>query len=208
MRAAERDRDRRALYAFDTRLKRMSVLGRDALYTKGAVESVLPLCDEVLGPDGAPVALSAAVRAGLSAVVDRYAAAGLRVLAVASRDWDGQRSGDRAEVERELVLLGLVAMADPPRAGVADAVAAAHRAGIRVHVITGDYGPTAAEIARQVGIGGVGRRIVTGEQLDRMSEAELDAVLAGPDEVASPARPRRASCGSARRCGPPVRSWR
>ncbi|RSM49347.1 magnesium-transporting ATPase [Actinoplanes sp. ATCC 53533] len=183
VRAAERDRDRRALYAFDTRLKRMSVLGRDALYTKGAVESVLPLCDEALGPDGAPVALSAAVRAGLSAVVDRYAAAGLRVLAVASRDWDGQRPGDRAEVERELVLLGLVAMADPPRAGVADAVADAHRAGIRVHVITGDYGPTAAEIARQVGIGGASRRIVTGEQLDQMSEAELDAVLAGPDEV-------------------------
>jgi len=181
--AAERDRDRRALYAFDTGLKRMSVLGRDELYTKGAVESVLPLCDVVLGLEGSPVALSGAARAGLSAVVDRYAAAGLRVLAVASRDWDGRRPGDRAEVERELILLGLVAMADPPRAGVADAVAAAHRAGIRVHVITGDYGPTAAEIARQVGIGGAGRRIVTGEQLDRMSEAELDEVLAGPDEV-------------------------
>ena len=74
-------------------------------------------------------------------------------------------------------------MVDPPRAAVPDAVARAHRAGIRIHVVTGDYGPTAAEIARQVGIGHTGSRIVTGDELDRLGDAELDAVFAGDEEI-------------------------
>jgi magnesium-transporting ATPase (P-type) len=82
-----------------------------------------------------------------------------------------------------MMLVGLVAMVDPPRAAVPDAVARAHRAGNRIHMVTGDYGPTAAEIARQVGIGTVGGRIVTGEELDRLGDAELDALLAGSDEI-------------------------
>jgi len=179
--AAERDKDRVALYAFDARLKRMSTVDGGRVHTKGALESVLPVCTAVLAPDGTVTELSAAVRLELSATVDRYAAAGLRVLAVAGRD-AASPPADRAAAERNLTLLGLVAMVDPPRPGVADAVAAAHRAGIRVHVITGDYGPTAAEIARQVGIGRGGRRIVTGDELDRMREAELDGLLAGSEE--------------------------
>ena len=74
-------------------------------------------------------------------------------------------------------------MVDPPRAAVPDAVARAHRAGIRIHVVTGDYGPTAAEIARQVGIGHTGSRIVTGDELDRLGDAELDALFAGDEEI-------------------------
>jgi len=62
VRAADRDRERRVLYAFDARLKTMSTLDRERLYTKGAVESVLPRCGWVLGPDGSAAALSAAVR--------------------------------------------------------------------------------------------------------------------------------------------------
>ena len=54
---------------------------------------------------------------------------------------------------------------------------------MRIHVITGDYGPTAAEIARQVGIGGPSRRIISGDELDRLSDASLDAVLAGDEEI-------------------------
>jgi calcium-translocating P-type ATPase len=180
--AAERDRDRVALYTFEPRLKRMSTVHDDLLVTKGALESVLPLCTGIAALDGSKSALSPPARAGLATAVDRYAAAGLRVLAVASRSV-AQPPADRAAAERELTLLGLVAMVDPPRPEVAAAVAAAHGAGIRVHVITGDYGPTAAEIARQVGIGETGGRIVTGDQLDRMTEADLDELLALPGEV-------------------------
>jgi calcium-translocating P-type ATPase len=181
--ATTRDRDRTVLYAFDSRLKRMSALDASEVYTKGAVESVIPLCTGVPASDSSIVALSAPVVADLSAAVDRYAAAGLRVLAVASRAIVGCPPADRTAAETGLTLLGLVAMVDPPRPEVAGAVAAAHGAGIRVHVITGDYGPTAAEIARQVGIGAAARRVVTGDQLDAMSEAALDALLADSGEI-------------------------
>ena len=63
------------------------------------------------------------------------------------------------------------------------AVDQAHRAGIRIHVITGDYGPTAANIARQVGIGQQGSRIITGAALDLMGDAALDDVLSRKDEI-------------------------
>ncbi|MET0420016.1 MAG: cation-transporting P-type ATPase [Actinoplanes sp.] len=178
---AERDRNRRKLYPFDGRLKRMACVDGAAVHVKGAIESVLPLCTNVLGADGSALVLSAEVRTELTATVDRYAAAGLRVLAVATRDVEGVPPPTRASAEAGLTLLGLVAMVDPPRPEVADAVAAAHRAGIRIHVITGDYGPTAAEIARQVGL--PGRRIVTGAQLDAMSDAALDRLLTGSEEI-------------------------
>ncbi|GIF01758.1 cation-translocating P-type ATPase [Paractinoplanes rishiriensis] len=182
VRPADRDRGRRALYAFDARLMRMSTVDGDEVHTKGALESVLPLCTRVRLPGGEAAGLSPEVRAGLAAATDRYAASGLRVLAVASRPAAGLPA-DRASAERDLTLLGLVAMVDPLRPEVAAAVTAAHEAGIRVHVITGDYGPTAAEIARQAGIGRGGMRIVTGSELDRMTEADLDSLLARPGEV-------------------------
>ncbi|MCM4084848.1 cation-translocating P-type ATPase [Paractinoplanes hotanensis] len=181
VRPQERDRDRRALYSFDARLKRMATLDGNEIHVKGALESVLPLCTGVLASSGAVVALTPPIEADLAATVDRYAAAGLRVLAMAHRDVGPQVPTSRDEAETGLTLLGLVAMADPPRPEVADAVAAAHRAGIRIHVITGDYGPTAAEIARQVGL--PGRRIVTGAEVERLSDAGLDRLLAGNEEI-------------------------
>jgi haloacid dehalogenase-like hydrolase len=76
-------------------------------------------------------------------------------------------------------------MQDPPRAEVPGAIARVHRAGIRVHVVTGDNGLTAAAIARQVGIGTGpdGTRVVTGAELDAMSEPDLDALLDSGAEV-------------------------
>ncbi|MEU7909224.1 cation-transporting P-type ATPase [Actinoplanes sp. NPDC049118] len=182
VRSAGRDAARSTLYTFDTRLKRMSTIDHGRVHTKGAAESVLPLCSRVLTADGT-VALSRPVLADLAATVEWYAAAGLRVLAVARRDLGTEHPADRQNAESDLTLLGLVALADPLRDGVADAVEAAHRAGIRIHVITGDYGPTAAEIARQAGIGGRAPRIVAGGDLDSMTEAELDRLLAEPGEI-------------------------
>ena len=87
------------------------------------------------------------------------------------------------EAERELVLLGLVALFDPPRPEVAEAVARCHEAGIRIIVMTGDYGPTAAEIARRVGIAPGGATVVTGAELELMSERELDRLLREGEEL-------------------------
>jgi magnesium-transporting ATPase (P-type) len=101
------------------------------------------------------------------------------VLAVARRRLpDGAEPPARREdAEAELCLLGLVALFDPPREEVADAVARCHAAGIRIIVVTGDYGPTAAEIARRVGIARDGGQVVTGAELEALSERELDELL-------------------------------
>ena len=98
---------------------------------------------------------------------DEYARGALRVLAVARRELPPRPEVTTAEwVERELTFLGLVAMMDPPRPEVAAAVVTCRRAGIRITMVTGDYGLTAESIARRVGIVGEGARIVTGQDLD------------------------------------------
>ncbi|MES1193862.1 MAG: HAD-IC family P-type ATPase, partial [Solirubrobacterales bacterium] len=79
--------------------------------------------------------------------------------------------------------LGLVAMQDPPRAGVPDAVTRCRRAGLRIIVITGDHGATAAAIAREVGIVQGTPTIVEGPDIDRMPQADLDDLLRGSSEL-------------------------
>ena len=180
---ARREHDRRLLYRFDPKLRLMSTVdervdGGITVHAKGAPEEVLARSTMIGGPvDHVP--LSDDDRAVVLAVLERYASQGLRVLAVARRRLpDGMRPPEhREEAERDLVLLGLVALFDPPRAEVAEAVSRCHDAGIRILVVTGDYGPTAAEIARRVGIGRDTAVVVTGGELDRMSEAELDRLL-------------------------------
>ncbi len=177
-----RERLRRREFHFDPLLKLMSTVDeRDGavwVNTKGAPEAVLPHCTEMSLPGGDAAPLDEAGRATIEALVDEYANEGLRVLAVArrrlDRDVDPRR---REEAERDLVLLGLVAMMDPPRPEVAEAVARCHQAGIRIIVVTGDHGLTAAAIARRIGIARGHPTVVTEEELDRMSEPELDRLL-------------------------------
>jgi calcium-translocating P-type ATPase len=180
---ARREHDRLKLYRFDPKLRLMSTVderrdGGLTVHAKGAPEEVLGRSTMIGGPkDHLP--LTEEDRTRVLAVLERYAAQGLRVLAVARRRLpDGPQPPERREeAERELVLLGLVALFDPPRPEVAEAVARCHAAGIRILVVTGDYGLTAAEIARRVGIARDGGVVVTGEELERTSESELDRLL-------------------------------
>jgi calcium-translocating P-type ATPase len=186
----DRDAGRRAMFHFDPHLRRMSTVdvegdGTVAVHTKGAPETVLPCCSGIAETGGGESELTDADRARLSGLIDSYSAQGLRMLAIARRrlDDDTVIGPAREAIEDGLCLLGLVALFDPPRPQVADAITQAHRAGIRIHVVTGDNGLTAAQIARRVGIGSVGARIVTGEQLDALSEPELDHLLSGDEEI-------------------------
>jgi calcium-translocating P-type ATPase len=184
VRAVDRDASRDVLYSFDPRTKRMSTVTGGRLHAKGAPEAILPLCTRTIDTAGRVTALTDPVRVDVTAAVDRFATAGLRVLAVARRTADPHLLASGRDVaEADLTLLGLVAMVDPPREAVPDAVAAAHRAGITVNVITGDYGPTAAEIAAQLGIGGERPRVVTGAELERMGDADLDRLLRDRQEI-------------------------
>lgn len=170
-----RERDRRALFAFDPRRRMMATLDGLAdgvwVHVKGAPEAVVPRC--VLEPSAA---------AGVQHAVEELTRDGLRVLAVARRRWHGTAPPERDQAEAPgLELLGLVGLLDPPRPEVAAAVTACHSAGIRVHVVTGDNGRTATRIAHRVGLRA--DRIVDGDELDALTEPDLHRLLAEPIEL-------------------------
>jgi magnesium-transporting ATPase (P-type) len=177
----ERERRRLRRFNFDPALKLMSAVDRDAdgtwVNVKGAPEAVLERCEAQLASAGEQP-LSGPARARLAEVVDGYAGRGLRVLAAARRRLRPEDAlpEKREQAERDLCLLGLVAMFDPPRPEVAAAVDLCRKAGIRIIVITGDHGLTATAIAGRVGITS-SARVIVGEELGRMSDRELDSVL-------------------------------
>lgn len=181
---------------FESRRKRMTTIhqldepidgARRLAFVKGAPNEVVRLCTSVREGDRT-VPLDAATRERIMAQNDAYAADGLRVLAVAMRPL---RADDptlpRAlseytpdTIERELTFVGLEVMQDPPRPEVADAVAECRRAGIRVVMITGDYGLTAVSIARKIGIvQGDNPRVFSGPELAETSDEELREALKG-----------------------------
>ena len=184
-----RQRGRVALFHFEPHLKLMSTADREGhgrwLHTKGAPESVLARCTTLLDAQGSEAALDPEARELVVREVTQFSERGMRVIAVARRQLPpGALPREREQVEVRLTLLGLVAMEDPPRSEVADAVASCHRAGIRILVITGDHPLTAAAIARRVGIGGEsGPRTVMADALNSMPPQALTKMLAGDDEL-------------------------
>lgn len=179
----EKSRPRLRELPFDARRKRMSTLHQSGeqrrVYVKGAPRELLALSTSILW-HGQCRPLGAEQAAAVLAANDDYARAGLRVLAVAERPWPAGAGGFVAEqVERDLTFLGLMAMQDPPRPEVVQAVEVCRRAGIRIIMITGDYGLTAASIAARIGITRAALpRILTGAELDAMDDAALQAALA------------------------------
>jgi len=163
---------------FDSERKRMTTVHRGPdhhgrlIASKGALEAVLETVSS-LATEGGPRPMGDADREEALARAEGYSAAGYRVLAVAGRIDDG--AADRADgAEGDLVLYGLVAMADPPRAESAAAVAACRAAGITPVMITGDHPATGAAIATRLGIL-VDQEIMTGADLAREHTAGLAA---------------------------------
>ena len=193
--------------AFDADRKRMSTLhwyeGRLVAFTKGAPESVLPLCTRAL-VNGEAIALTADERTSILAQSRAFAEQAYRVLAVAMRDIAHQPEHIEAEtVEGDLTFLGLVAMMDPPHREVPDAIARCRRAGVRVVMITGDHPLTALAIARKIGLAPAQPAphptgfvpVIEGAQLDRMTEDHVRQLLTPtrtdePDPVFARMAPR------------------
>jgi len=168
----EASRPRVAELAFDSGRKRMSTLHREGdrilAYVKGAPEAVLPAAawlHTAAGP--APLDAQEWLRQA-----DRLAAAGLRVLAIAFREFEAVPA-EPEEAERGLVLLGLVGLMDPPRPEAAAAVAECRAAGIVPVMITGDHPATARAIARRLGIIEDHGEVMTGAQLARLDAPTL-----------------------------------
>jgi magnesium-transporting ATPase (P-type) len=158
--------------------------GSDRLHTKGAPESVLPICTTVLDRAGSEVALERSRREEIAGRVSDYAGRGQRVLAFARRSLPpASEAPARDAAEQGLCFVGLMTMLDPPRAEVADAIARCHTAGIRVIMITGDHPLTAAAIARRVGIGGEDPLVIDADRFDHRSEREIERAVSGDREV-------------------------
>jgi P-type Ca2+ transporter type 2C len=147
--------------------------GRIDVVTKGAPDVLLTRCrSERVGADQRE--LTGQRRAEILADVDRLSDQALRTLAVAYRPLPGTDAPEAdPALERELVYAGMVGIIDPPRPEAAEAVAEAHRAGVRTVMITGDHPRTAARIAASLGIIGPGAAARTGLELDRLDEEEL-----------------------------------
>lgn len=140
---------------------------------KGALEEVAARCATVCTADGAAEPLDAAALERIGARAAAFADHGMRVLALADRVDDDLEIGLDLDGLR---LLGIVAMVDPPRLEVRDAVLACHSAGVDVKMITGDHIVTASAIARAVGIDG---EALTGAQLDELDDDELEERIDG-----------------------------
>jgi magnesium-transporting ATPase (P-type) len=166
---------------FDADRRRMSTLHRSPrdliLYCKGAAESVLSLCSHALAADGTCVPLTDELRARFFAAQDVMAEQGLRILALAWRRVS--EPIPHRDLESELVLAGLVALADPPRPQVPAAIESCRTAGIRVIMVTGDHPQTASAVARAIGLARTAH-VITGAELARMSDAQLQLALDRP----------------------------
>jgi magnesium-transporting ATPase (P-type) len=162
---------------FDARHRYMATLhrrgDRTIAYVKGAPEQVICMCEAQC--DGR--LLGEAERTAWLAEIDKLAAQGMRVLALATKAMPAEsRQLSFADMERGLVLIGIVGLIDPPRAEAVAAVAECHAAGIAVKMITGDHAATASAIGAQLGLMDH-RRVTTGADLDRLSAEDLRDVV-------------------------------
>ena len=160
---------------FDSDRKLMSTVHKIGdnykMLTKGAVDVLSGRIDEVKTMDGKRP-FTAEDLAELKKVNTEFSQMGLRVLAVCERDVDTVDIS--VEDEKDYILLGLVAMQDPPREESAEAVRKCKTAGIRPIMITGDHLVTASAIARKIGILDDSGRAVEGREIENLSDEELD----------------------------------
>ncbi|KJY00439.1 potassium/sodium efflux P-type ATPase like protein [Zymoseptoria brevis] len=191
-------------FPFDSDVKKMSVIYRDLqskemyAFTKGAVERVIASCTSYLDSENKPVEMTEEFREQILENMEALASHGLRVLALASRDYkesyaEGQEV-DRATVECDLIFRGLIGLYDPPRPESGPSVKQCHGAGIEVHMLTGDHPGTARAIAAQVGIlpknmnefnkETADSMVMTAGQFDKLSDDQIDALPVLPLVIA------------------------
>ncbi len=162
---------------FDSMRKMMSTIHQTpngfVQYTKGAPDVVLSRCTEAL-VDGKRVPMTEEMRAEIAAGNKEMADKALRVLCAAMRTYSEQPSNDAEELEKELCYIGLTGMIDPVRPEVVDAIKECATAGIRPIMITGDHRDTAVAIAKSLGIIENESQAITGSELNKISDEELD----------------------------------
>ncbi|MEM2437670.1 MAG: cation-transporting P-type ATPase, partial [Thermoproteota archaeon] len=160
--------------------KRMTTIhktpdGEMHAYMKGAPEVILERCTRIL-EDGIEKPLTEEVRRRILKVNEQLAENALRVLGIAYRRLPENIKHDEA-VEREMVFLGLQGMIDPPREEAIEANKTCQKAGIKTVMITGDHKLTAIAVAKEVGIFKEGDIVLTGDELDKLSDEEFENIV-------------------------------
>lgn len=161
---------------FDSSRKLMSVSvkskdGRQFVFAKGAPDVLIPLCSKKLA-NGEHSPLSSGDLFTIKSRLSDMAAGALRVLALGYKEHSGEKI-----TEDNFVFLGLFGMIDPPRKGAAESVLKCKKAGIRPVMITGDHPETAFAIAKKLKIAAAKEEVITGKELDRLSEKEFSAMV-------------------------------
>ena len=160
---------------FDSDRKRMSTIhdaeGERLAYMKGGADVVLGLCSQAL-LDGETVEMTDELRERLQTLNANLAGSGYRTLAFAWRKLDPSEPDEGEELEHDMTYIGIMGLLDPPRPEVAAAIEECHHAGIDVAMVTGDHALTAEAIGGEVGLL-EGKRVVTGIELEKMTDDEL-----------------------------------
>ncbi len=167
----EKEYPRRAENPFSSDRKIMSVLcgdGEPLFIIKGAPDIILEKSTHIMTSKG-PVHLDAQQKSHIARVIDEWAGQALRVLAIASKNVSSVAT-IHDNTENELTFMGLFAMMDPPRPQVKRAIHLCKKAGIRPVIITGDHRQTALAVAREIGMQVNDQDVVTGAELDQMSD--------------------------------------
>ncbi|MFC2542466.1 MAG: calcium-translocating P-type ATPase, PMCA-type [Leptotrichia hofstadii] len=160
---------------FDSDRKLMSTLNKEGngkyrVHTKGAIDNILVRADKIL-LDGKIVALTEEMKEKILKVATEMSDDALRVLGVAFKDVDAVIAPE--EMEKNLVVVGIVGMIDPPRTEVKDSITEAKNAGITPIMITGDHKNTAVAIAKELGIATDISQSLTGAEIDELSDKEF-----------------------------------
>ena len=170
-------------FSFNSEMMRMSSVRRFGddlrLVAKGSTSSILSISKH-LYQDAKEVALGEQQIQEIKSLNEEYSQNGMRVLAIGYRRLTQQKEEfTREEAEQDLVFLGLMAMIDPPREGVKEAITDAQAAHIRIFIITGDHPDTALAVGREIGLGsaGEGLTVVIGTELKKMNDDDVGKLL-------------------------------
>lgn len=180
----EEDYPRVNEFPFDSDRKQMSTIhqtngGNHIIFVKGAPDQVISYC-KYYQKNGIIEEMGESIRNKVLSQNRELAQEALRVLAIAYRFVGKENLGEIKEIkdaEKELIFIGLMAMIDPPRKEAIESVKTCLRAGIHPIMITGDYSLTAKAIATEIGIYHSGDRIIAGDDLEKMSQSELEEAV-------------------------------
>ena len=172
---------------FDSVRKSMSSIhqkeDKKVAYIKGAPKKIISLSNQI-SEDGKIRPLNEEEKEKIIEIHDKLAEEGLRLLAMAYRNLSNDFTDYKPEtVEKDMIFLGMMAMQDPPRPEVYKAVDQCHRAGIRIIMITGDYGLTARAIGQEIGIISGDCQVVKGKEISAMSDEQIMQLLSSGCDV-------------------------